>query len=101
NTRQLRSVPSTRWPECCDSASAKPPAANNAHSPGGRGSGLAQDVFCSPARSSYRAPVQRPVRRAAKQKTLYLIVHQKSASEKTNYVNDLGCEQVLIELAAE
>jgi hypothetical protein len=29
-------------------------------------------VFCSPARTSYTAPTQTPLRRAAKQKTLYL-----------------------------
>ena len=37
NTRKPPSAPSISPPECCDSASEKPPAANNAHSPGGRG----------------------------------------------------------------
>ena len=50
-------------------------AAFNAHSPGGGGSGLAQHVFRSPARiPATESQTGRPVRRAAKRKTLYVII---------------------------
>ena len=53
--------------------SANGPATFNAHSPNGMGSGLVQDVFCLPARIQQRSPAEMSVRRAAKQKTLYLM----------------------------
>jgi hypothetical protein len=55
-SRPPRSVPSTRWPECSNGASAKDPPAFNAHSLGGAASGLAQHVFRSPARIQLRSP---------------------------------------------
>src|ERR1700722_3009119 len=59
---------------CPEGASAKDVAAFNTHSPGGGGAGLRQHVFRSPARiPATESRTARPVRRAAKRKTLYVI----------------------------
>ena len=63
-----------RLPEDAYTAHRKRSAAFNAHSPGGRGSALAQHVFRSPARiPETDSQTGRPVRRAAKRKTLFVI----------------------------
>jgi hypothetical protein len=54
----------------------KPPGAFNAHNPGDGGSGLVQPVFRSPARIPAAESTQRTVRRAAKRKTLYVIMRK-------------------------
>ena len=76
----VRSMPARCPPECPDGASAKDAAAFNTHSLGGGGSGLAQHVFRSPARIQPRSPEWGPVRRAAKRKTLYVIISEKAGS---------------------
>ena len=81
-----RPMPARCPPECPDGASAKDAAAFNAHSPGGGGSGLAQHVFRSPARiPATESRTDGSVRRAAKRKTLYVImrdVAQLGAGER-------------------
>jgi hypothetical protein len=52
------------------------PAAFNAHSRGLAAGGLVQPVFRSTARSSCADPAERPVRRAVKRKTLYIITYR-------------------------
>jgi FMN phosphatase YigB (HAD superfamily) len=52
----------------------KRPGAFNAHNPADGGSGLVQPVFRSPARIAAAESTQRTVRRAAKRKTLYVIM---------------------------
>jgi hypothetical protein len=54
----------------------KRPGAFNAHNPGDGGSGLVQPVFRSPARIPAAESTQRTVRRAAKRKTLYVIMRE-------------------------
>ena len=76
-----RPMAPNRHPECPDGAPAKGPAAFNAHSPGGGGSGLVQSVFRSPARPHPGAPAERLVPRAAKRKTLYIIKNTAYAIE--------------------
>jgi hypothetical protein len=52
-------LPSICRPESPDEASAEDPAAFNAHSPSGTGSGLVQHVFRSPARIQQPIPAER------------------------------------------
>src|ERR1700680_3518744 len=67
-------MPARCAPGCPKGASANDAAAFNTHSPGGGGSGLAQHVFRSPARiPATESRTARPLRRAAKRKTLYVI----------------------------
>jgi hypothetical protein len=61
-------------PDCLDGAPAKDPGAFNTHSPGGGGSGLVQHIFRLPARiPALEILGEKPVRRAAKRKTLFII----------------------------
>ena len=72
--RLLQPMPTRCPPECPDSASAKGAEAFNPHSPDAGGSGLAQHVLRSPARTpSKESRTGGPLRRAAKRKTLYVI----------------------------
>jgi hypothetical protein len=59
--------------ECYNGASAKTAAPFNAHSPSATGSGLVQHVFPLPARIQLQSHSAESVRRAAKQKTLYVM----------------------------
>ena len=52
------------------------PGAFKAHSPGDGGGGLVQPVFCSPTRIQPRKPPAAACERAAKQKTLYVIIDE-------------------------
>ena len=82
--RLPRFMPSTRRPECSDGASAKDPAANNAHSPGGTGSSLAQHVFRSPARIQLRSPreMARAPRRQAKNAVRYVALSSEHSDDR-------------------
>ena len=74
----MRPTPARHTPDCPEGASAKDATASKTHSPGGGGSGLAQHVFHSPARiPATESSTGRPVRRAAKRKTLYVIIRKK------------------------
>src|ERR1700724_2872808 len=73
--RLVWQMPARSASGCPEGASAKDAAAFNTHSPGGGGSGLAQHVFRSPARiPATESRTGRPVHRAAKRKTLYVII---------------------------